>query len=121
MPDLTQQQREFFDLLARLIDAPLQSRDEGNLTPEQRVESRLKQPPYAVEYAVITHLHRIVPGLFLGDPVARFEDSGRPVRYVDATEDLRICAGGCQQAQSLPRPKFRGIESETVSLAGGMY
>jgi ATP-dependent DNA helicase RecQ len=84
MPDLTQQQREFFDVLARLIDAPLQSRDEENLTAEQRVESRLKQLPYSVEHAVVAHLHRKAPDLFADAPSDRFSAA----IYNDATEDL---------------------------------
>jgi len=84
MRELTQQEREFFDLLARLIDAPLQSRDEENLTPEQRLESRMKQLPYAVEYAIVTYSHRQAPDLFAGEPSDRFAF----VSYVDAAEDL---------------------------------
>jgi len=84
MPDLTQQQRDVFDLLARLIDAPLQSRDEENLTAEQRAESRLKQLPYAIEHAVVAYLYRRAPDLFAVAPRDRFP----LVSYLDATEDL---------------------------------
>jgi len=79
-------EHQLFDVLARLIDPPLAPEDgEVDLPIEQQIESRFRQLPWAVEYAVIDWLHADDPGLFAKPPTDRFEHAF----YPDAHDDLK--------------------------------
>ncbi|MEW6199426.1 MAG: DEAD/DEAH box helicase [Planctomycetota bacterium] len=84
MPARSATAREFIDILARLIDPQLNDHEVEGISAEQKVESRFKQLPWAVEYAVISYLHRNEPTLFSEPPKHRFANA----TYPDAEEDL---------------------------------
>lgn len=86
MSDAGRQFLEFFDLLARLIDAPLIQWDAESIPPQQAAEGRFKQLPWALEYAVVCWLSEAQPSLFRSRPRDKYETS-RP-SFSDANNDL---------------------------------
>lgn len=80
------QERELFDIVARLVDAPLQSRDDENLTPQQKLEALFKQVPFTIEYGLVEWLQSHTPTVFSRLPEDRFS-APAPV-YIDAADDL---------------------------------
>lgn len=79
-------ERELLDIVARLVDAPLQSPDVDNLTPQQKLEAQFKQVPFTVEYGLPQRLQRLAPEVFSRPPEDRFRTPA-PV-YVDSADDL---------------------------------
>ena len=78
------EERELLDIVSRLIDARLQSPDEENLSPQQKLESHFKQVPPSVEFAVITCLHRMAPEIFSTIEGDHFSNQS----YIDVANDL---------------------------------
>ncbi len=77
---------QILDVLVRLIDPPIITEPaDADLAPDQQVEARFKQLPWAVEYALLDWLHSTSPSLFARSPIDRFERAS----YPDADEDLR--------------------------------
>lgn len=60
---------ELLDIVSRLIDARLQTPDEENLAAQQKLESRFKQVPPSVEFALIKQLAAQAADLFDSPPV----------------------------------------------------
>lgn len=81
-----QQDEEYFDVLARLIDAPVTKWTDVELSAGQAAEGRFKQLPWALEYAVISWMHQENSALFKSTPTDRFELT-RP-SFADAADDL---------------------------------
>ena len=77
---------QVLDALVRLIDPPLAAEDaDADLRPDQQIESRFRQLPWAVEYAVIDWLHAHEPALFVKPPT----DRPTQAPYPDAENDLK--------------------------------
>ena len=60
-------QAEILDIIARMIDPPIQMRDD-KVSSKRQVERRLAQLPWSVESALITYLYDKHPDWFVGKP-----------------------------------------------------
>ena len=112
--DFDRRTRELLDIVSRLIDTRLQSPDEENLTAQQKLESRFKQVPPSVEFALIKRLAPQAADLFDIAPEDRFQNHG----YIDTADDLTNLGPYYQGPSFLIDYAFRSDVASMVTSDG---